>query len=248
MKMLHLLLLFCCANAVLGSPLEEGRNIRVLIIAGIHGDEPAPSIALDEMLNDGTLRIQGVLVLNHVNSDGLGNNTREDSHGRDLNRIFRTLRMDDEPNPSVKQIHNLIVRKQVGLILDLHEGYYFRQQQTCTVSCNCPLGNTIFCSKEAIALDRDGGWREAVLQAANSSVISDKESYVMLDYICPKRSGTLREFASLHNLPYVLVEVARGGIAAPYPVCLEARKQQIRDVVTAALATKLPSQRFLLRR
>lgn len=152
---------------------------------------------------------------------------------------------------SERHIASLIENKQVHSILDLHEGYYYRyrKQQKCTVACNCPLGNTIYTSREAMKLDRDGEWRERILHAANSSIALEAESYVLLDYICRRRSGTLREFASLNQVPYILVEVAKGGTAEPYPVSLDARKQQISDVVKAALTSRLSSpHRSLLRR
>jgi protein MpaA len=71
----------------------EGSNGTILILGGIHGNEPISSELMDMLTDhlrqnpDATLG-RTVILVNRANPDGLADNTRENSRSVDLNRNF----------------------------------------------------------------------------------------------------------------------------------------------------------------
>ncbi len=70
----------------------SGQRPRIYLSAGIHGDEPAPPLALLSLIESGDLDGRAVWFLCPVlNPDGLARGTRENATGIDLNRDYRHL-------------------------------------------------------------------------------------------------------------------------------------------------------------
>jgi predicted deacylase len=96
------------------------REGSIYISAGIHGDEPAGTEALITWAEKNTriLRRRPFFLAPCINPWGIVNNSRMDSRGRDLNRVFQ--------NDSVTEIAALkraIGRRRFSLALTLHEDY-----------------------------------------------------------------------------------------------------------------------------
>jgi len=70
----------------------SGVRPRIYLSAGIHGDEPAPPLALLSMIESGDFDHRAVWFLCPLmNPAGLARGIREDAEGRDLNRDYRHL-------------------------------------------------------------------------------------------------------------------------------------------------------------
>lgn len=71
----------------------RGPRPRIYISAGIHGDEPAPPLALAELIADGTFDDRAVWFLCPLlNPAGFLGRQRENADGLDLNRDYKTQR------------------------------------------------------------------------------------------------------------------------------------------------------------
>ena len=71
----------------------RGPRPRIYLSAGIHGDEPAPPLALLDLIERGALDERAVwFVCPLLNPIGFTRLTRENADGIDLNRDYRTLR------------------------------------------------------------------------------------------------------------------------------------------------------------
>lgn len=71
----------------------RGPRPRIYLSAGIHGDEPAPPLALLEMLRRGVFDTRAVwFICPLLNPVGFARRTRENSEGLDLNRDYKALR------------------------------------------------------------------------------------------------------------------------------------------------------------
>jgi predicted deacylase len=69
-----------------------GHRPRIYLSAGIHGDEPAPPLALLSLIESGDLDGRAVWFLCPLlNPDGFARGTRENASGMDLNRDYRHL-------------------------------------------------------------------------------------------------------------------------------------------------------------
>jgi hypothetical protein len=70
-----------------------GPRPRIYLSAGIHGDEPAPPLALLELIRRGVLDARAVwFVCPLLNPVGFARRTRENAEGVDLNRDYKALR------------------------------------------------------------------------------------------------------------------------------------------------------------
>jgi hypothetical protein len=107
-----------------------GPRPRIYLSAGIHGDEPAPPLALLEMLEAGVFDGRAVwFVCPLLNPAGFRMATRENDSGLDLNRDYR------ESQSSEIRAHVAWLQRQPNfdLTLSVHEdweskGYYLYEQ------------------------------------------------------------------------------------------------------------------------
>lgn len=86
-------------SEIVGCPLialtkrTAGRRPRYYFSSGIHGDEPAPPLALLEMLESGVFDDRATwLLCPMLNPSGFINGTRENADGVDLNRDYKDIR------------------------------------------------------------------------------------------------------------------------------------------------------------
>ena len=86
-------------GAAAGCPLfaltkhTRGPRPRIYLSAGIHGDEPAPPLALLEMIEAGVFDARATwFICPLLNPAGLARGTRENAEALDLNRDYKDLR------------------------------------------------------------------------------------------------------------------------------------------------------------
>ena len=99
---------------------SPGIKPRIYLSSGIHGDEPAPPLALLELLQTGCFDDRATWFICPVlNPVGLQNGHREDAAKRDLNRDYQ-----DRHTPEVRQ-HTTWLERQppFDLTLCLHEDW-----------------------------------------------------------------------------------------------------------------------------
>lgn len=98
----------------------SGVRPRIYLSAGIHGDEPAPPLALLRLMEDGAFDARATWFLCPVlNPSGLVRGTRENVDGVDLNRDYR------QPKTTEIRAHIAWLERQppFDLVLCLHEDW-----------------------------------------------------------------------------------------------------------------------------
>ena len=98
----------------------------LLIIGGIHGDEPGGYFAPAFLEKYYTIKKGSVWIAPSVNIDSMIANQRG-IYG-DMNRKFSTISKDDKDLKNIEKIKSLILDKKVDLILNLHDGHGFYRQ------------------------------------------------------------------------------------------------------------------------
>lgn len=136
---------FCEVGAVLAKEKEyplikivlgEGNPKRVLLSAGIHGDEPAGVEAICEFLEKEDFKEfreeWEFTILPCLNPSGYAGATRTNHEGKDLNRLFKTN------NPSIEvKLAQAVLNAPFDLTLELHEdidskGFYMYMKELPT--------------------------------------------------------------------------------------------------------------------
>ncbi len=191
-------------------------NKTILILGGIHGNEPAGSIAIkqlmEELNKENTKLNNRIIFVPNVNYCALQLNRRNVPFIGDLNRKFPITENYDEDylHPIIKDI--LILMKQSDFIIDFHEGWGFYKDNTGSIGSTITPTNTIISNEVA----------DLVCDNLNEN-IDDIDNYkkftILIDdsnnNINPDKYGknedikhTLRYYADLTKENYILIETS----------------------------------------
>lgn len=128
MKQLALLLLFMNALFALEFTISEkgeslGDKNTVLIFGGMQGDEPGGFHAASLLISDYNITKGKIIVAPNLAFDSIIKRAR--GVKGDLNRKFAELNKNDPDYATIQRIKELILRDEVGMVLNLHDGWGF---------------------------------------------------------------------------------------------------------------------------
>jgi hypothetical protein len=106
---------------------NSGSDTTLLVIGGIHGNEPGGYFAASILATHYKILSKNLWVVPNLNSASIIANQRG-IHG-DMNRKFSTIKANDKDKPIVNAIKKIILKKQVSLVLNLHDGHGFYRQK-----------------------------------------------------------------------------------------------------------------------
>lgn len=141
----------------------------VMVVGGIHGNEPAGSLAaskfMDMPLLKGTL-----IVIPRANTLALDSNVRTLPEIQDLNRAYPGKVAGTPAEQITYEIVGLMKKYQVAMVLDLHEGYAFNAVDPKSV------GETILPGTDdtSVLLAMDA------VEAVNQQIKEDKKKFSVL--------------------------------------------------------------------
>ena len=95
----------------------------LLIIGGIHGDEPGGYFAPAFLEKYYKIKSGNLWIIPNLNVDSIMANNR--GINGDMNRKFNMIDKNDKDILSVKRIKEIILEKRVDLVLNLHDGFGF---------------------------------------------------------------------------------------------------------------------------
>ncbi|OCL96165.1 M99 family carboxypeptidase catalytic domain-containing protein [Aliarcobacter thereius] len=104
-----------------GPEINDGNTL--LIIGGIHGDEPGGYFSPSFFIEHYKITKGNVWVSPSVNIDSMVANVR--GRYKDMNRKFSTISKNDPDLKNVNKIKELILDPKVDLVLNLHDGHGF---------------------------------------------------------------------------------------------------------------------------
>jgi predicted deacylase/glutamine amidotransferase-like uncharacterized protein len=154
----------------------------VFLTGGMHGDEPAGSVAA-EQIRHWPIRRGRLIVVPKVNKLGLIAETRwfpplkDDQKRRDLNRNFPTSDREPPLSPVAEALWDLVQQQQPDVVVDLHEGFDFH------ISNSKSVGSSIIFSKS----DKRMMLAEKMLAAVNATVDDQNRQFELLS-----RSGAMQ--------------------------------------------------------
>lgn len=136
---------------------NQDSNTTLLVIAGIHGNEPGSYFAASILATYYDIRSKNLWIVPNLNTESIQENHR--GINGDMNRKFSFIKPNDKDKEIVEDVKKLILSKNVSLVLNLHDGHGFYRKdfqgnifnpnawgQTCVIDqCklnqNQPFGN-----------------------------------------------------------------------------------------------------------
>jgi len=168
----------------------------VVVMAGVHGDEPAGSLAARAM-NDWAIDRGTLLVLPRVNEPALRAGARfsPGTPHTDLARCFPRRAGDEPQGPLAHALWRLLVRLHPDWLVDLHEGWGVHRRDPKT------LGSSVM---------HGAGTREAaehMIRAVNATIADDRDHFVPVQTFIP--GSSVFAASSFLNVACVVQETTR---------------------------------------
>lgn len=102
-------------------------NTTLLVIGGIHGNEPGGYFAASMLATHYKILSKNLWIIPNLNSESIIANKRG-IHG-DMNRKFATIKANDKDKAIVDAVKKIILEQKVSLILNLHDGHGFYRKK-----------------------------------------------------------------------------------------------------------------------
>jgi hypothetical protein len=102
-------------------------NTTLLVIGGIHGNEPGGYFAASILATHYTIHTKNLWVVPNLNKESIQSNKRG-IHG-DMNRKFAKISKNDKDKKTIEAIKKIILAKNVSLVLNLHDGHGFYRKE-----------------------------------------------------------------------------------------------------------------------
>ena len=210
-----------CNRSVTYKDFGDPYARKICFIAGVHGNEPAASLLLYDLLKTdyfnrmATEKRIFIRVLPGVNEFGLSLHSRYQNSfmNPDINRTF----VDDGLDHIAKEIIRLT--KDMDLIIDFHEGWGFHLIQPRS------LGSTLTLTEGSRPLG------ELLITNLNKTISNEKHKFVIVDRMC-EIPEALSCYSNRHGKQYILVETSGQNDIQSIVV----RQKQIKIILDASIA------------
>jgi len=191
-------------------------NTTLLVIAGIHGNEPGGYFAASILASNYTITSKNLWIVPNLNQPSIIRNKRG-IYG-DMNRKFAKMSNKDRDKENINEIKNIILSKNISLILNLHDGHgFYRKEnkgsifnpnawgQTCVIDqCNLTK-NQAFGNLNDIAL--------AVKENINKKLLKKHHSFNVKNtntkYDDEAMQLSLTYFSVTNNKPAFAIETSK---------------------------------------
>lgn len=152
---------------------SESKGNTLLVIGGIHGNEPGGYFAAAFLEKYYTIKLGSLWVIPNLNFDSITQNERG-IYG-DMNRKFSVIKDNDEDKEIVEKIKKIILNDNVDLILNLHDGYGFYRHtyENAIFNPNAWGQATIIDQEKIHGLEKFGNLDE-IAKKVNKTLNNDK--------------------------------------------------------------------------
>ncbi|MFO8024867.1 M99 family carboxypeptidase catalytic domain-containing protein [Thiohalophilus sp.] len=151
----------------------------LLIIGGIQGDEPGGFNAASLLVTDYQINYGNIWVVPNLNFESIVRRSRG-VHG-DMNRKFLELAEEDPEFGTVQKIKNIILNKQVDIVLNLHDGSgYYRPRHLDSLRGPHRWGQSLIIDQAEVASRRYGNLHKTgdkVIRRVNQRLLDPEHRY-----------------------------------------------------------------------
>ncbi|QOP40921.1 M99 family carboxypeptidase catalytic domain-containing protein [Sulfurimonas marina] len=191
-------------------------NATLLVIGGIHGNEPGGYFAASLLATHYKITSQNLWIVPNLNQESIINNSR--GINGDMNRKFSYIRPHDKDTEIVKEIKKIILSQNVSLVLNLHDGHgFYRKEdkgsifnpnawgQTCVID-QCQLKqNQPFGNLNEIAMQVKNNVNRKLLAKHHRFDVKNTKT----KYEDEAMQLSLTYFAVTHNKPAFAIETSK---------------------------------------
>jgi hypothetical protein len=191
-------------------------NTTLLVIGGIHGNEPGGYFSAAILATHYKILTKNLWIVPNLNAKSIIKN-RRGIHG-DMNRKFASIKKNDKDKKIVEEIKQIILKPQVSLILNLHDGHGFYREnyknsifnpnawgQTCVIDqCKIQSENE-FGNLDTIAQTVKQNVNRRLLQKGHSFNVKNTKT----KYKDEQMRLSLTYFAVTHNKPAFAIETSK---------------------------------------
>ncbi len=196
---------------------KEGKNSgsTLLVIGGIHGDEPGGYFAPLLLTKYYTIESGNVWIVPNLNFDSIANNVRG-IYG-DMNRKFAKIDAKDKDFQIVADIKKLILTPKVDLTLNLHDGQGFYREKNINKTFNPKAwGQATIIDQQQIPNAKYGNLGEIakkVNKETNIDLLEDVHEFNVKDTNTKKQDKAMQQsltyFSITNNKPAFAIETSK---------------------------------------
>ena len=196
----------------------------LLIVGGIHGDEPGGYFAPAVLEKYYKIKSGNLWIIPNLNVDSIIANTR--GINGDMNRKFNVIDKKDKDLLSVNRIKEIILEKRVALILNLHDGFgFYRDIYEDAVFNPNSWGQATIIDQEKID-DKFGNLDEIANQVNkmvnNEGLYQDFHTFGVKNTKTKQKDEQMQQsltfFAVTHNKPAFAIETSKNITELTYKV------------------------------
>jgi len=192
----------------------DGNNT-LLVIGGIHGNEPGGYFASSFLVRFYTIKKGSLWVVPNLNFDSIIKFKRG-IYG-DMNRKFAFISKNDKDYKIVNDIKKIILHQKVDLVLNLHDGHgFYRKYWQNSIFNPAAWGQAFIIDQENIQVNRFGNLGEIAENIAKKLNKDLKKNYHIFNVKNTKTKFkdeemrlSLTYFAITHNKPAFAIETSK---------------------------------------
>lgn len=191
-------------------------NTTLLVIAGIHGNEPGGYFAASILAKHYTITSKNLWIVPNLNQESIRRN-RRGVHG-DMNRKFSVVRNGDKDKEIIEEIKKTILAPKVSLVLNLHDGHgFYRKKNQGSIFNPNAWGQTCVIDQCDLKQDQPFGNLNniaiTVKNNINKKLLKDHHSFDVKNtntkYDDEAMQLSLTYFAVTNNKPAFAVETSK---------------------------------------
>ena len=191
-------------------------NTTLLVIAGIHGNEPGGYFAASILAKHYTITSKNLWIVPNLNQESIRRN-RRGVHG-DMNRKFSVVKNGDKDKEIIEEIKKTILAPKVSLVLNLHDGHgFYRKKNQGSIFNPNAWGQTCVIDQCDLKQDQPFGNLNniaiTVKNNINKKLLKDHHSFDVKNtntkYDDEAMQLSLTYFAVTNNKPAFAVETSK---------------------------------------
>nr|WP_321266000.1 M99 family carboxypeptidase catalytic domain-containing protein [uncultured Sulfurimonas sp.] len=208
--------LFASPNIQLIKKENPDSNTTLLVIGGIHGDEPGGYFAASILATHYKVNSKNLWIVPNLNQESIQANKR--GLNGDMNRKFSKIKDSDKDKKIIEDIKKIILSKNVSLVLNLHDGNgFYRKEnqgnifnpnawgQTCVID-QCTLNpNQAFGNLNDIALSVKNAMNKKLIKSHHSFDVKNTKT----KFHDEAMQLSLTYFAVTNNKPAFAIESSK---------------------------------------